>query len=79
MLKTASEIANQVLEKCAEHYQNVIGFDDLERYKTHKARLVEEMGGIVVGFCFLIELEFLNPRKVLEGYDVYSLIKYDSE
>jgi adenine phosphoribosyltransferase len=44
-----------------------------------KAKLVEEMGGVVVGFCFLIELEFLNPRKVLEGYDVYSLIKYDSE
>jgi adenine phosphoribosyltransferase len=44
-----------------------------------KAQLVEEMGGVVMGFCFLIELEFLNPRKVLEGYDVYSLIKYDSE
>ena len=44
-----------------------------------KAKLVEDMGGIVVGFCFLIELEFLNPRKVLEGYDVFSLIKYDSE
>lgn len=44
-----------------------------------KAELVEKMGGSVVGFCFLIELEFLNPRKMLEGYDVFSLIKYDSE
>lgn len=44
-----------------------------------KADLVEKMGGEVSGFCFLIELEFLNPRKILEGYDVYSLIKYDSE
>ncbi|MCJ7666568.1 MAG: adenine phosphoribosyltransferase [Actinobacteria bacterium] len=44
-----------------------------------KAVLVEKMGGEVMGFCFLIELEFLNPRKVLEGYDVFSLIKYDSE
>ena len=44
-----------------------------------KARLVEKMGGIVVGFCFLIELEYLNPRKILEGYDVYSLVKYKSE
>lgn len=44
-----------------------------------KAELVEKMGGKVVGFCFLIELEFLNPRKILEGYDVYSLIKYDTE
>ena len=44
-----------------------------------KADLVEKMGGEVVGFCFLIELEFLNPRKLLEGYDIFSLIKYDSE
>ncbi|MCJ7472980.1 MAG: adenine phosphoribosyltransferase [Actinobacteria bacterium] len=44
-----------------------------------KADLVEKMGGEVLGFCFLIELEFLNPRKVLEGYEVFSLIKYDSE
>jgi len=44
-----------------------------------KAELVEDMGGKVVGFCFLIELEFLNPRKILKDYDVFSLIKYDSE
>ena len=44
-----------------------------------KADLVEKMGGEVVGLCFLIELEFLNPRKLLEGYDIFSLIKYDSE
>jgi adenine phosphoribosyltransferase len=44
-----------------------------------KADLVEKMDGEVLGFCFLIELEFLNPRKVLEGYEVFSLIKYDSE
>ena len=44
-----------------------------------KAELVENMGGKIVGFCFLIELEFLNPRKILKNYDVFSLIKYDSE
>ena len=44
-----------------------------------KAELVEKMGGKVVGFCFLIELEFLNPRKVLKDYNVFSLIKYESE
>ncbi len=44
-----------------------------------KAELVEKMGGIVVGFCFLIELEFLNPRETLKGYEVFSLIKYESE
>lgn len=44
-----------------------------------QAELVEKSGGKVVGFCFLVELEFLNPREVLKGYDVMSLIKYDSE
>lgn len=44
-----------------------------------KVELVEKMGGEVVGFCFLIELEFLNPRKFLKDYDIFSLIKYESE
>lgn len=44
-----------------------------------KAELVEKLGGEVTGFCFLIELEYLNPRKLLEGYEVFSLIKYESE
>lgn len=43
------------------------------------AELVEKMGGEVIGFCFLVELEFLNPRKILEGYDIFSLVKYESE
>jgi adenine phosphoribosyltransferase len=38
-------------------------------------KMVEELGGIVVGLVFLIELEFLNGRDKLEGYDIYSLIK----
>jgi adenine phosphoribosyltransferase len=29
-----------------------------------------------VGLAFVIELEFLNGREKLEGYDVFSLIKY---
>jgi adenine phosphoribosyltransferase len=40
------------------------------------ARLVEQLGGIVVGFAFIIELEFLEGRKQLEGYDVLALITY---
>ena len=38
--------------------------------------LVEQLGGEVVGLPFIIELEFLNGRERLQGYDVYSLIKY---
>ena len=40
------------------------------------AELVEKLGGVVVGFAFLIELTFLNGRRQIEGYDVTSLIQY---
>ncbi len=42
------------------------------------ADLVEDLGGRVVGLLFVVELEFLPGRKRLEGYDVRSLIKYQS-
>ena len=38
------------------------------------ARLVERLGGVVLGFAFVIELGFLNGRKKLDGYDVHSLV-----
>ena len=41
-------------------------------------RLVEDLGGHVEGLVFVVELEFLPGRKRLEGYDVRSLIKYQS-
>ena len=39
-------------------------------------KLVEELGGIVVGIAFLIELSDLEGRKKLEGYDLLTLISY---
>ena len=41
-------------------------------------RLVEQLGGRVVGLAFVVELEFLPGREKLNGYDVRSLIKYQS-
>jgi adenine phosphoribosyltransferase len=41
-----------------------------------KVDLVEQLGGIVVGLAFVIELEFLGGREKLEGYDVHSLVTY---
>ena len=38
--------------------------------------LVEELGGIVVGCAFLIELEDLKGREHLKDYDVCTLLKY---
>jgi adenine phosphoribosyltransferase len=38
--------------------------------------LVEQLGGIVVGACFIIELTFLGGREKLDGLDLYALITY---
>jgi adenine phosphoribosyltransferase len=40
------------------------------------ARLVEMAGGVVSEIGVIIELSFLEGRKNLTGYDVYSLIQY---
>jgi adenine phosphoribosyltransferase len=42
-----------------------------------KVDLVEQLGGTVVGLAFVIELQFLNGREKLAGYDVFSLVQYD--
>ncbi|WP_019228151.1 adenine phosphoribosyltransferase [Sedimentibacter sp. B4] len=41
------------------------------------AKLVEKLGGDVVGLGFLIELEDLNGREKLSDYKVESLVKYN--
>ena len=58
----------------------IIADDLLATGGTAKAvvDLVEQLGGTVVGLVFVVELEFLPGRKKLEGYDVRSLIKYQS-
>jgi adenine phosphoribosyltransferase len=38
--------------------------------------LVEEIGGVIVGTSFLIELGFLDGRKKLPGRTIHSLIAY---
>jgi adenine phosphoribosyltransferase len=38
--------------------------------------LVEQLGGEVVGACFIIELTFLRGRDRLDGVDLHSLIAY---
>jgi len=40
--------------------------------------LVEQLGGKIVGLLFLVELNFLKGREKFNGYDVRSLINYDS-
>jgi adenine phosphoribosyltransferase len=40
------------------------------------ARLVERLGGEVVGIAFVIELTFLNGVDKLKDYDVFTIIQY---
>src|SRR3954454_10851608 len=41
------------------------------------AKLVEQLGGIVVGAAFVVELSFLQGRGKLNGYNIFSLLQYD--
>ncbi len=42
-------------------------------------KLVEKLGAEVTQISFLIDLTFLNGKEKLKGYEIHSLIEYDSE
>jgi adenine phosphoribosyltransferase len=59
--------------------QRVIVLDDvLATGGTARAKidLVEQLGGVVVGALFVVELTFLGGRARLAGYDSHALITY---
>ncbi len=61
-----------------EKGKNVVIVDDLLATggtALAVSQLVEELGGIILGIEFLIELEFLSGREKLKNYDVYSYVK----
>ena len=41
------------------------------------ARLVERLGGKVAALAFVVELDFLNGRRKLPGYEVRSVLHYE--
>ena len=58
---------------------NVLMLDDLLATGGTMAascKLVESLGGKIMGCAFLIELGFLNGKEMLSKYDVFSLIQY---
>jgi len=60
--------------------QRVLAVDDLLATGGTMAatlRLIEQLGGQVVGVAFLIELAFLHGREKLKHYPLHSLIIYD--
>ena len=57
----------------------VLVFDDvIATGGTARAtcKLVERLGGKIIGVCFLIELTYLRGREKLAEYDVFSIIEY---
>jgi len=40
-----------------------------------KVELIEQLGGVVVGIAFVVELQLLNGRRRLADHEVHSLIK----
>jgi adenine phosphoribosyltransferase len=78
----ALEYGTNVLEMHADAVQSgqrVLIVDDLLATggtASASAHLVEAIGGVVAAAAFVIELEFLEGRKALAGYDVRSLIRY---
>ena len=69
----------QIHADAVGHGQRVLVVDDLLATGGTIAatlRLLGKLGADVIGTAVLIELEALNGRAALEGYDVTSFIKY---
>ncbi|MGC8555437.1 MAG: adenine phosphoribosyltransferase [Conexivisphaera sp.] len=72
----------EIHEDAISRGQRVIVVDDLLATggtASAAAKLVEEVGGVVAGIGFLVELRYLNGREKLRGYRVESLVAIDRE
>ncbi|WAM32248.1 adenine phosphoribosyltransferase [Caldicellulosiruptor naganoensis] len=61
--------------------QKVVIIDDLLATggtTLSNIKLVEKLGGKVVGIAYLVELTYLNGRQNLKGYDVRSVVQFES-
>jgi adenine phosphoribosyltransferase len=77
-LEYGSNVLEVQADALAGHTRVLIHDDVLATGGTAQAmaELVEDLGGDVVGFTFLIELTFLNGRERIPGYDVLALVDY---
>ncbi|MDP4182429.1 MAG: adenine phosphoribosyltransferase [Bacillota bacterium] len=69
----------EIHEDAVKPGQRVVIVDDLLATggtTESNIKLVEKLGGKVVGVLYFIELTFLDGRKKLEGYNVDSIIKF---
>lgn len=61
--------------------QKVVIIDDLLATggtTLSNIKLVEKLGGEVVGIAYLVELTYLGGRENLKGYDVRSVVQFES-
>lgn len=61
--------------------QKVVIIDDLLATggtTLSNIKLVEKLGGNVVGIAYLVELTYLRGRENLKGYDVRSVVQFES-
>jgi adenine phosphoribosyltransferase len=69
----------EIHEDAIEQGQKVLLIDDLlATGGTIKAniRLIEKLGGKIVGIGFLVELSYLNGRKTIgDKYDIFSIVQ----
>lgn len=69
----------EVHEDAVEPGERVLVVDDLLATggtAAAAAKLVERRGGEVVSLAFVVELAFLEGRKLLEGRTIHSLVSY---
>jgi adenine phosphoribosyltransferase len=72
--------ALEIHKDSIEKGQRVIIVDDLLATggtAEATARLASSLGARIAGLGFVVELDFLNGRDKLKGYDVLSLLRYD--
>jgi adenine phosphoribosyltransferase len=70
----------EIHKDAIEKGQRVIIVDDLLATggtAEATAKLATSLGATIVGLGFVVELDFLNGRNKLQGYDVLSLLHYD--
>jgi len=77
-----SRDAFEIHEDAIKQGENVLIVDDLlATGGTMEAatKLVERLGGNIIGIAILIELGFLNGREKLSKYDLYTLVNFEEE
>ncbi|NLY43169.1 MAG: adenine phosphoribosyltransferase [Clostridiaceae bacterium] len=69
----------EIHEDAIQPGQKVVIIDDLLATggtTLSNIQLVEQLGGIVTDIVYLVELEYLNGREKLKGYNVHSIVKF---